>query len=347
MRRVQRKSMSIQPRENFDMKSRIASRYLLGAVAALIAVAAWACGSDPETVIVKETVVVEVEKQVQVEVEKEVQVTVEVEVEKVVEKEVIVEVMVEKEEVAPTATPEPAMMELPDTESPAGTLVMIPEGVAPGVGINRSQAPESLMYWGVSEQLFRPNDDGTLVGPWLAESWEVSPDGSQATVTLRSGVQFHGGWGELTAHDFVWSLNDTNAVTVTPESIHGQAGDFAAFMDAAEAADDRTVILNFNAPEPRWTTLLFNQAGDAFGVFSKKAFDEMGADWMRENVISTGPYTVQEWRQSDSATLIAQDTHWDKSSQRPDSPSDRRPRDGSSHIRATVWRRRLGSASGS
>ena len=182
------------------MKSRIASRYLLGAVAALIAVAAWACGSDPETVVVKETVVVEVEKQVQVEVEKEVQVT--VEVEKIVEKEVVkevekiveVEVMVDKEEVAPTATPEPAMMELPDTESPAGTLVMIPEGVAPGVGINRSQAPESLMYWGVSEQLFRPNDDGTLVGPWLAESWEVSPDGSQATVTLRSGVQFHGGW---------------------------------------------------------------------------------------------------------------------------------------------------------
>ncbi|MYF78434.1 MAG: ABC transporter substrate-binding protein [Chloroflexi bacterium] len=316
MRRVQRKSMSIQPRENFDMKSRIASRYLLRAVAALIAVAAWACGSDLETFFVKETVVVEVDKQVQVEDEKEVQVTVEVEVEKVVEveKEVIVEVMVEKEEVAPTATPEPAMMELPDTESPAGTLVMIPEGVAPGVGINRSQAPESLMYWGVSEQLFRPNDDGTLVGPWLAESWEVSPDGSQATVTLRSGVQFHGGWGELTAHDFVWSLNDTNAVT-TPESIHGQAGDFAAFMDEAEATDDRTVVLNFNAPEPRWTTLLFNQAGDAFGVFSKKAYDEMGADWMRENVIGTGPYMVEEWRQSDSATLIAQDTHWDKTAE--------------------------------
>ena len=209
-----------------------------------------------------------------------------------------------------TATPAPSSAGLPESEAPAGTLVMIPEGVAPGVGINRSQAPESLMYWGVSEQLFRPEGD-SLVGNWLAESWTISPDASQATIKIRSGVQFHQGMGELTAHDIAWSLNDTNAAT-TPESIHGQAGDFAAFMDAAEATDDSTLVLNFNAPEPRWTTLLFNQAGDAFGVFSKKVFDERGADWMRENIIGTGPYEVEEWRQSDSATLNATSSHWDK-----------------------------------
>ena len=213
---------------------------------------------------------------------------------------------------APTATaaPAPTGGELPQSEAPAGTLVMIPEGVAPGVGINRSQAPESLMYWGVTEQLFRPEGE-SLVGPWLAESWTVNSDASQATLKIRSGVQFHQGMGELTAHDIAWSLNDTNAAT-TPESIHGQAGDFAAFMDAAEATDDRTLVLNFNAPEPRWTTLLFNQAGDAFGIFSKKVFDERGADWMRENIIGTGPYEVDEWRQSDSATLNAASSHWDK-----------------------------------
>ena len=218
---------------------------------------------------------------------------------------------------APTATAAPEMMggELPESEAPVGTLVMIPEGVAPGVGINRSQAPESLMYWGVSEQLFRPEGE-SLVGPWLAESWSVNSDASQATIKIRSGVQFHQGMGELTAFDIAWSLNDTNAAT-TPESIHGQAGDFAAFMDEAEATDDSTLVLNFNAPEPRWTTLLFNQAGDAFGIFSKKVFDERGADWMRENIIGTGPYEVQEWRQSDSAILNATSSHWDKTANVP------------------------------
>ena len=303
------------------MKLRNRSKYLIGVIVALVAVAAWACGGTEtviQTVVVEkevagETVIQTVVVEKQVAGETVIQ-TVVVEKQVEVEKVVTVEVMVGDEEVAPTAMAEAPRQELPEPESQVGTLVMIPEGVAPGVGINRSQAPESLMYWGVSEQLFRPNDDGTLVGPWLAESWEVNADASQATVKIRSGVQFHDGWGELTAQDFAWSLNDTNGA-VTPESIHGQAGDFAAFMDAAEATDDRTLVLNFNAPEPRWTTLLFNQAGDAFGVFSKKAFDEMGADWMRENVIGTGPFAVQEWRQADSATLIAQDSHWDKTAE--------------------------------
>ena len=310
------------------------------AALAIVAVAGWACAGETviQTVVVEsdvagetvsERVVIEQDVQVAgdtvvqtVVVEKEVQVagetvvqTVVVEKEVVVEQTVIVEKQVEAMAPEPTAAPEPSGGgEPPASESAAGTLVMIPEGVGAGVGLNRSQAPEQLMYWGVSEQLFRPNDDGSLVGPWLAESWEIAGDGSTATVKIRSGVQFHGGYGELTAEDFAWSLNDTNAA-VTPESIHGQAGDFAAFMDAAEATDDRTVVLNFNAPEPRWTTLLFNQAGDAFGVFSKKLFDEMGPDWMRENIIGTGPYEVQEWRQSDSAILNATESHWDKTAE--------------------------------
>ncbi len=216
---------------------------------------------------------------------------------------------------APTATPAEAMSgggQLPDTKSPPGTLVMVPEGgVGAWVGLNRSQAPESLMYWGVSEQLFRPTGEELVTG-WLADSWDITPDGSRATVKLRSGVQFHQNNGELTAEDFVWSLNDANAAT-TPESIHGQAGDFAAFMGPAEALDANTVILNFTAPEPRWTTLLFNQAGDAFGVFSKKLFDANGADWMRENIIGTGPYEVTEAVRDDHITLTAVSNHWDKS----------------------------------
>ncbi len=283
------------------------------ASAMVLMVAVLGCQGDTvvQTVIVREQVEVPGETVVE---------TVLVDKEVVVEKTVVETVIIEREvevekksEPTAIAAPQPSGQGIPDSDSAAGTLTMIPEGVAPGVGINRSQAPESLMYWGVTEQLFRPEGD-SLVGPWLAESWDISADGSTATIKIRSGVQFHGGHGELTAHDVAWSLNDTNAAT-TPESIHGQAGDFAAFMNAAEATDDNTLVLNFNAPEPRWTTLLFNQAGDAFGIFSKKLFDEKGADWMRENVIGTGPYEVVEWRQADSATLNAAASHWDKTAE--------------------------------
>lgn len=273
----------------------------LGALVAAVAISATACAGEvvTETVVVRETVVVpgEVVRETVV-------------VPGQVVRETVV-VVATPTAVAPTAQPSKGTGQgVPQPKSPAGTLVMIPENIPAGVGLNRSQAPEMLMYWGVSEQLFRPT--GTdLITPWLAESWESNADGSKVTVKIRSGVQFHQGWGELTASDIAWSLNDTNAV-VTPESIHGQSGDFAVFLDAAEAIDDRTLVLNFTAPEPRWTTLLFNMAGDSFSIFSKKAYDEKGADWMRENIIGTGPYEVQEWTQQDRALLTAVSDHWDK-----------------------------------
>lgn len=210
----------------------------------------------------------------------------------------------------PTALPE--KINIPNPGSSKGALVMIPRTVPPGVGINSSQASEEQNYWGVSEGLFRVvgDNDG---GFWLAESWSMSSDGKQVTVKIRSGVQFHGGWGELTAFDVAWSTNDTNSA-VTPESIHGQAGDLAAFLDETIALDDRTLVLNFNAPEPRWNTLFFNQsrAGGTFNMYSKKAYDEKGEDWLRDNIISTGPYEVVTWNYQDRAELRATETHWAK-----------------------------------
>jgi ABC-type transport system substrate-binding protein len=299
--------MSIQSREIIDLIPRNKSIHLLAMFAALIAIAALACG-ETETVVVKETVVVEKEVEVQVEVEK--QVTVEVEKVVEVEKEVTVEVevMVEKEEVAPTAMPEPARQELPETESPAGTLVMIPEGVAPGVGINRSQAPESLMYWGVSEQLFRPNDDGTLVGPWLAESWEITPDGSQATVKIRSGVQFHDGWGELTADDVVYTLDDA----LFSEGTVAKIAESRIWMDKWVKEDDYTVTMTTVDGEfipPQWDRSLSNNSSLG-GIWSKKVFDDLGPDGAAETPIGTGPFTVNKWVANEEVILDAQESHY-------------------------------------
>ena len=53
----------------------------------------------------------------------------------------------------------------------------------------------------------------------------------------RSNVEFHHGWGPMTAADVAFSYNDANSVT-NPESIHGQAGDFAPLIQSMEAIDD-------------------------------------------------------------------------------------------------------------
>ncbi|MEQ9112382.1 MAG: ABC transporter substrate-binding protein [Rhodospirillaceae bacterium] len=44
------------------------------------------------------------------------------------------------------------------------------------------------------------------IEPDLAESWTRSDDGLTWTFKLKQGVQFHGGYGELTAEDVVYSI---------------------------------------------------------------------------------------------------------------------------------------------
>ena len=42
--------------------------------------------------------------------------------------------------------------------------------------------------------------------PDLAESWAMSDDGTEWTFKLRKGVQFHQGFGEMTAEDVKFSF---------------------------------------------------------------------------------------------------------------------------------------------
>src|SRR5690554_919265 len=66
-------------------------------------------------------------------------------------------------------------------------------------------------------------DDGVTrgtatYGPWLAESWDVSDDGSTYTFRLREGVLFHNGT-ELTSDDVVYSLQRQVIMAVGPDQL--------------------------------------------------------------------------------------------------------------------------------
>ncbi len=63
---------------------------------------------------------------------------------------------------------------------------------------------------GVIQNIYDPlvwlkKDSVTEVVPWLAEKWDISPDGKTYTFHIRKGVQFHQG-GELKASDIAYSL---------------------------------------------------------------------------------------------------------------------------------------------
>ena len=194
---------------------------------------------------------------------------------------------------------------LPDPLTPSDTAVVAVFHVGDQNGLNQAQSPEHVHYWGIGETLFlRDGDDST---PWLATGFEIESDLSGATLSIRSDVPFHdnnGDFGNLTAHDVAFSMNDANAAT-NPNSIHGQAGDFNGLWSAWTAPNDTTIEFDFVHFDATWKDDFLNQSGQAFTVFSKQAYDERGEAWSRDNIVATGPFEVESWDRDDQVTIVS------------------------------------------
>ena len=231
--------------------------------------------------------------------------------------------VIKTEEVVVTATPVPAaptdvpegLISAPTTKTPAGTVVVAFGGTGLGAenGRGANQASDSYKNWGVAETMFRrsPSDEAL---PWVGESFTIAPDLSSATIKVQQGIPFQvvDGFdaGDLTAHDVAFSMNDHNGAT-NPESIGGQAGDFAGLWGEWVAVDDATITFDFVAYDGTWQLDYANQSGQAFNVFSEQAFIQKGEDWVADHVVATGPFQIEGGLRDESFTIVNRPgTHW-------------------------------------
>ena len=288
-----------------------------------------------ETVVVEKEVVVEgervvetvvVEREVVREVEKEVPVEVVKEVVREVEKEVAVEVEVEKVIIAtPTPGPEtfyglpipvaaPTISEPPAPQTGADTVVIRTGLELRGSGIPGD--PTGGMFTGssVTEKFFLTDEGGNAVNQVIT-GWELVDDadalGGQALIfNIKPNVPFHGGFGNLSADDVVWAYNKGNP-GYNPESATDGGSNWVALIgnQPLTKIDDMTVRVPLNEFDVRWDTFMFGQSGLGLSITSKRAFDEMGEDWVRENVIGTGPYMVEEYAYDATLQLKAVQNH--------------------------------------
>jgi peptide/nickel transport system substrate-binding protein len=135
---------------------------------------------------------------------------------------------------------------------------------------------------------FKPGDiNPEKIQPDLAEGWNVSPNGLVWTFYLRRGVQFHKGYGELTAEDVKFSLEKA-----ADKDTSGFAKDFDA-LEKVEAVDKYTVRLTFKEKIPSVLGLLTDYHGGY--IVSKKAVEEMGLEEFKTNPVGTGPFMLQEY----------------------------------------------------
>jgi ABC-type transport system substrate-binding protein len=172
----------------------------------------------------------------------------------------------------------------------------------------------SITVVGTHESLFQAirDETGALnVGPSLVSAWETTSDLSSSDFTIQEGVEFHKGWGPLTAHDVEYTFNALNTKQ-TPEARHDSGGEVIQRVDSVEALDDRTARFNWASLDGTTFVRLFADAGEGIGTFSGQSFEEKGAEWMRTNIIGTGPYEMEGWVQQEGIFLRAVTDHWRK-----------------------------------
>ncbi len=145
--------------------------------------------------------------------------------------------------------------------------------------------------------------DGNLFAD-LAVAPPEQPDDKTYIFKLRQGVQFHGGFGELTAEDVVFTYD-------TIRGADGSKGTFLKLwlrpLDKAEALDKYTVKFTMKAPYGD-----FLDAATLCKVVSKKAALERGKDFTRQP-IGSGPFEFVEWVKDDHISMKRFDKYFDKS----------------------------------
>jgi len=139
------------------------------------------------------------------------------------------------------------------------------------------------------------------IEPDLAERWEKSEDGLVWTFYLREGVEFHGGYGELTAEDVVYSLN--RAADPDRSSV---ASDYNAF-ESVEAIDDYTVRITLSEGIPSLLGVVANYHGG--NIVSSKAAEELG-EGFATNPVGTGPFAFGELAEGQFTKLVAHEGYF-------------------------------------
>jgi len=148
---------------------------------------------------------------------------------------------------------------------------------------------------------------GTLeVAPGLAESWEVSEDGTVYTFKLREGVMFHDGTpfnAQAVKFNFDRMLNEDHPYHDTgPFPL---AFFFSSVQETA-ALDDTTVQFTLNEP---YAPFLSNLAYPTGLIVSPAAVEAHGADYGR-NPAGTGPFKFAEWASNERVVIERNPDYW-------------------------------------
>lgn len=156
----------------------------------------------------------------------------------------------------------------------------------------------SLFNWLVR---WKPGTEGRQLESDLAERWTVSPDGLVYTFSLRKGVQFHRGFGELTADDVVFSFR--RQITDDKMSFYADLQQVAQ----VEAVDRYTVRMRLKEPNAAFLpTIIAYRPGI---IVSRRAVEQLGEGFAKSPV-GTGPFVFERLTGGREVVVTAHDAYF-------------------------------------
>ena len=148
----------------------------------------------------------------------------------------------------------------------------------------------------------------------LAESWEISDDATTWTINLQKGVPFHHGYGEMTASDFIFSMENSveEGTTRSPRllklNFFAEGGGMTLLDDYSFEID--TVKPSWSMP---WDVATGMTSYMGTGVISKKYYEEYGEEKAGFTLaVGTGPWKSIEHSTGGTWTFEAVPDHWRK-----------------------------------
>ncbi len=192
---------------------------------------------------------------------------------------------------SPAQDPEPP-------EVPTGTLVRAVTTFPNSLDVPQTaERQASTTAWNLFDSLVRFDDDGNLI-PSMAESWEVSEDGTEYTFYLREGITFHNG-----------EAFNADAVVFSWERAINGGFEYTYHWESAksvEKVDEYTVKITTEDVDALFLSIM----ADNWAMIPPGYFEEVGQEGFEEQPVGSGPYLFVEWVKGDYITMAAFEDYW-------------------------------------
>jgi len=140
----------------------------------------------------------------------------------------------------------------------------------------------------------------------LANKWEQADDLMSWTISLRPGVQWDQGYGEVTADDVKFSLERVMA----EDSRTTYAGTLRNAIQEIQVVDPHTLKFVLKAPFVILPYQLSAAVGNEAQIVSKAYVEKVGDQAAAENPVGSGPYRLVKQEPGQSYQFEARPDYW-------------------------------------